>query len=140
MTKVVDWVPELIERLTLMWAGGLSAGTIASELKTTRSTVIGKVRRLNLPKRDTTVSLRTSRPPRKNGFVFGKAPPPRQVLPPSVPAETGGDVARIEWPEPGRCKWPVGEVGSPGFGFCGLEAGWRYCAEHEDRSRARGYR
>ncbi len=38
------------------------------------------------------------------------------------------------WPEPGRCKWPIGDPGKPSFKFCnhpGLPGDSRpYCAHH----------
>jgi len=124
-----DWKPENLSKLAKMWAAGQSASVIGEHFKVSRNAVIGKVHRLGLPERKTEVGLQNARLP--------SGPPPaptcanlRQPAPP-LPE---GDVARIQWPEEGRCKWPVGEPGEPGFGFCGLAAAGVYCPEHRQRS------
>lgn len=35
-----------------------------------------------------------------------------------------------------QCRWPIGEVGAPGFGYCGAPAreGGPYCAHHHARA------
>ena len=40
------------------------------------------------------------------------------------------------------CKWPIGDPGQPGFGFCEClrEPGKPYCAEHVERSVGAGTR
>ena len=141
------WTEERDERLMEMWGAGLSGSIIGEALGISRNAAIGRAHRLGLPHKKTSVSLRTEKKPdrmpapRKNGITFGRSPPPRQISPPAPPdtlAELEGDVARVEWPEPGRCKWPVGEPGRPGFGFCGAEEFYKsYCAEHYQRSRSR---
>lgn len=45
------WPEERMERLTAMWAEGLSCGEIAKALGVTRNAVIGKRHRMKLPKR-----------------------------------------------------------------------------------------
>ena len=48
----MNWTDERVERLTKLWAEGLSASQIAAQLGgVSRNAVIGKVHRLNLPGR-----------------------------------------------------------------------------------------
>lgn len=48
----MNWTDERVEKLTKLWADGLSASQIAAQLGgVTRNAVIGKVHRLNLPGR-----------------------------------------------------------------------------------------
>ncbi|KJS20989.1 MAG: GcrA cell cycle regulator [Hoeflea sp. BRH_c9] len=48
----MNWTDERVERLTKLWADGLSASQIAAQLGgVSRNAVIGKVHRLNLPGR-----------------------------------------------------------------------------------------
>lgn len=39
--------------------------------------------------------------------------------------------------EPHHCRWPIGEPGKPGFGFCGCEKATvgSYCQHHQQLSR-----
>lgn len=39
-------------------------------------------------------------------------------------------------PGDGFCRWPVGEVGSPDFFFCGAVTGETYCSTHARRASA----
>ena len=55
------WTQERVERLEEFWASGMSAALIARALGVTRSAVIGKVHRLNLPERPTLSSLASRR-------------------------------------------------------------------------------
>ncbi|MDF1608762.1 GcrA family cell cycle regulator [Hoeflea sp. YIM 152468] len=61
----MSWTDERVERLTKLWADGLSASQIAAQLGgVSRNAVIGKVHRLNLPGRAKSggqASVRTKR-------------------------------------------------------------------------------
>ena len=50
------WTDERLHLLKAMWSDGNSAKVIADELGFTRNSVIGKIHRLGLPRRQTTVS------------------------------------------------------------------------------------
>src|SRR5262245_66652669 len=83
------WTDELIDRLKVLWAEGLSATQIAAELKGakfTRMSVLGKVHRLKLPKRKERQQPDKPyiRKRRGNGVPKPPAPPPRP-RPPSPP-------------------------------------------------------
>src|SRR5690606_14401073 len=102
----------------------------------TRCGVIAKARRMGLAVRKepkgrpvqsaAVVPLDTSGPKLKK---VAKAPLPK------APAT---DIARKQLLdlEKHDCRWPVGEPGEPGFGFCAAERvpGSPYCAEHLQRA------
>jgi GcrA cell cycle regulator len=106
----------LIERL---WKEGHSASQIGKRLGRTKNMIVGKVSRMGLDARPSPIiglqKPRASRPV----VVRLKAPPPSRI---------GPVIARA-----GACCWPIGEVKSPAFRFCGSPAvilGKPYCAEH----------
>lgn len=45
-----DWTPERVALLKTLWLGGIPTGEIGRKLGTSRRSVIGKARRLGLPK------------------------------------------------------------------------------------------
>jgi GcrA cell cycle regulator len=100
------WTDALQARLRELWAQGLSASQIATELRVTRNAVIGKAHRLGLA---------------------GRPSPIRQGEPRKLTL-----VALKER----MCRWPVGHPGEPDFHFCGGEAlaNGPYCAEHHVRA------
>lgn len=49
----MNWTDEKVEQLTILWAAGDSASITAAKLGISRNAVIGKVRRLDLPDRET---------------------------------------------------------------------------------------
>lgn len=58
----MNWTDERVERLTKLWAEGLSASQIAAQLGgVSRNAVIGKVHRLNLPGRAKSGSTQIAR-------------------------------------------------------------------------------
>ncbi|MGV8840054.1 MAG: GcrA family cell cycle regulator [Bauldia sp.] len=132
----MSWTDERVELLKKLWADGLSASQIATELGgVTRNAVIGKVHRLSLSGRakPSGGSVRASRPkaprpprpPRpmtvgNTALKVASTPQPRRVV---VPAED------IVVPIPLRatiltltdktCKWPIGDPTDEAFCFCG---------------------
>src|SRR4051812_31987684 len=83
----MNWTDERVERLTKLWAEGLSASQIAAQLGgVSRNAVIGKVHRLNLPGRakagGTSATARTpkrSNPAPARPTTFGARPAARTV-------------------------------------------------------------
>ena len=134
MTAAVDdWTEERIAQLRSLWAQGLSASQIGLRIAKTRSAVLGKVHRLNLP----------PRPPPIRPRQATKAPAaPTRPKPPGRPTSTVARRPKTEPPpappEPPRqvagdgCAWPIGEPRRPGFRFCGAarQPGRSYCAGH----------
>lgn len=144
MRNYKGWSEDRIELLKTLWAEGWSASRIANRLGgTTRSAVIGKVHRLQLPGRDPKVETRrTIRAARnKSPWHRPKAPKPRRTFSTApIPLAQDFDVARknlIDL-ENDECRWPVGDVGDETFGFCALKAveGSSYCATHTIRASA----
>ena len=149
------WSEERVELLKKLWADGLSASMIATQLGgVTRNAVIGKVHRLGLSGRTKTVSTqpRTNRPKmRPNGpsrpsvqpLVFGNNALKMEARPEIMPVAPAP--APIPFPAPSpedrvtilgltekTCRWPEGDPASSEFRFCGSQTntGLPYCAYH----------
>ena len=154
----MNWTDERVEKLTKLWADGLSASQIAAQLGgVTRNAVIGKVHRLNLPGRTKSGGGSAPRPKRQPSAPraasgFNSRPAPRAV------SRSGGSAAAlrveaeaVEHVEEARdvvvpiarkltlveltertCKWPVGDPLHEDFHFCGNESGEStpYCKYH----------
>jgi GcrA cell cycle regulator len=146
------WTEEMNERLSALWAAGLSATQIAAALGcVSRNAVLGKVHRLGLPARakeaDKIPRARKPRPERRYPLIVGRILPhilphilPRTVphilaapktlhLEPVIPVAPG---CRFDELTATSCRWPVGEVGEADFGFCGEQTipHASYCAHH----------
>lgn len=141
------WTEGRVDQLKQLWADGWSAKQIAAELgSVTRNAVIGKVHRLGLSgrskMRDLIKRLRArKRVPMRtvhvvsHGTRFGVL----ESVDPGPLAEAAEDLA-IPLAQPktllelerGDCRWPVGDVGEPGFFFCGAPAAPErpYCKGH----------
>ncbi len=160
-----EWTAESVDRLRQMWRDGLSASECAARLGSpTRSAVLGKVHRLNLPGRKTAVrkrhetkrdvakrvakarATRAAKPKRAPGQFNASRPTPSelavsaaewQALQEQVAARQ--DVIRVASIidlEDNQCRWPIGE---PTRGYCGdvKVPGKSYCACHLARATAR---
>ena len=141
-----DWNDEAVSRLRSLWSEGHSTAEIGRRLGISKSAVVGKVHRLDLPARPSPVrqaKLTGARPPQQ------RAPVPKlaEIMPIELPAplpETPDAVTRPDatpsHPAPARrgtgtfrpCCWPIGHPGTPTFRFCGnpAVAAKPYCAEH----------
>jgi len=136
------WSDEQTDLLKKMVREGYSGGMIAARLGVSRNSVIGKVMRLGLHLgtsrnglgKSTASKLRKpivtpfnqrKKPTVSHKPVFEKAP---------IPQQRAEDIARKSFSELSEndCRYPVGHVGDPGFGFCGLEKvpGGPYCDTH----------
>lgn len=145
------WSEDRVQRLVDLWTAGVSASQIAVKLGEgiSRSAVLGKVRRLELPARRTVVQS-YSRPGPKSGWSDGRrqreaqrrgtvqraiSPRPARVrihTPPEVaPVEVDrSSDAWVPLPETApvslvarkigsQCAWPVGDGRVPGMVVCG---------------------
>lgn len=149
----VGWTEDRVELLKKLWAHGLSCSQIAGRLGyVSRNAVIGKVTRLGLPGRATTVRQKVRRAPNAfGGALNGKrsaraAPrPPGNPVVRAVFAATGPvDVTPEESVIPlterktvatigaNDCRWPIGDPQRSDFHFCGKGAvpGIPYCEHH----------
>jgi len=142
-----EWLEAKIEQLRTLWAiTAMSTAAIGRKMHISKSAVVGKAHRLNLP-------------PRKSPILSGETsgiPPrvvaPRRVKGPTLPPLPTSDasslhlVAALAAPAPPppaqlerpdsesrfACRWPIGEPGTQHFEFCGEHIGTNrnYCAEH----------
>lgn len=158
------WKPELVARLKELWADPtLSATKIAARINRefnttfTRSSVLGTVSRLGLQKRSNghTIDPEIRRQRRlESGRQYYKKN--RQRICGQMRARHAELIARYASPSiddsaipqeqrktimqltAQTCRWPVGEVGGPGFFFCGgtVESDRPYCSGHCRRAYA----
>lgn len=147
----MNWTDERVELLKKLWSEGLSASQIAAELGgITRNAVIGKVHRLGLSGRAKSPSSAASRPRKPRA-------PHQHMMRISRPSVRGNtalapvyEIDHEQEPElieniipigqrcsllelnEDRCRWPIGDPGSPEFFFCGGKPtdGVPYCGFH----------
>lgn len=91
----MNWTDERVERLTKLWAEGLSASQIAAQLGgVSRNAVIGKVHRLNLPGRA-----------KAGGSSSAAARPQKRPAPTAAPRAPSFASSRVQ---PRNVQRPVG--------------------------------
>lgn len=154
----IGWTDERVETLKSLWGQGLSATQVADRLGgTTKNAVLGKLDRLGLHRSKESASAARSRSGKKqtDRMREGRAKA-RQAI--GVRATTEADVvqarnnydaalARMEAANDvarksledldfGDCRWPVGDPGTRGFGFCAAPKlhGLPYCGRHAARA------
>lgn len=147
----MSWTDERVELLRKLWAEGLSASQIATQLGgVTRNAVIGKVHRLSLSGRAKPASSgpRPRKPrstphrPASHGYLAGNTalkahaqPAPRRLPTPIaaehvvVPISLNVSLMALN---DAMCKWPIGDPSEEGFHFCGHKNfnGLPYCEYH----------
>lgn len=149
------WTDERVERLKRLWAEGMSASRIATEIGgVSRNAVIGKVHRLGLAGRAKGAEAEPPRP-RKVGSAEGAAAAPCReeiAMGPDQGKAPIADGVEAALPAPVReevavarservtimelreamCRWPLGDPTSPEFRFCGNRSitGLPYCSHH----------
>ncbi|CAM5397240.1 hypothetical protein AFEL58S_01977 [Afipia felis] len=146
----VNWTPlekKIVEKLA---REGKSAEQIAQHVSrhgrtASRSAVLGLLWRMGVTSKGC------------QGAPRRKSPQPRKVEPRAVVTAPAAPVAPVvEAPvkvvcedvtlvpllqlKDHHCRWPIGDVGEPGFGFCGCSkiAGSSYCQAHTRRAAPRG--
>lgn len=121
---MTNWTEELVIKLTYWWCSGVSAGNIAVRLGNgiTRCAVIGKVRRLNLPKRETRIFIPTISGPRKN------FPKPKEKPAPLFEPEPIGPLC--DFPKRG-CRYIAAEIESGEWRMCGHDTDGSWCDFHK---------
>jgi GcrA cell cycle regulator len=136
------WTKERTEQLRKLYAEGcLSLGLIAIELGVSRNACIGMAARLGLKRERAPRQLKPQKPSpvRKTRFVnhgnrfdsTDAQPPELPILREVIDAPAAQRRTLLELTS-GVCKWPIGDVGTPGFYFCGGDAadGKPYCVGH----------
>lgn len=155
-----NWTDERVARLKELWADGASAAEIANDLRCgiSRSGVIGKAHRLNLPSHGNSNGGPKGRQatreksnrahgnkgaPKAKGIVRRVAARAASELPddPFVETDDGVDVTGlvgIMHLDAHTCRWPVRGEGSQ-RGFCGDHPveGKPYCHKHMARAYAK---
>lgn len=153
------WNEERVEKLKKLAAEGHSYSSIAEKIgATSRNAVGGKIDRLGLSAKSGKdgalrgrkhISRQQSSALIKAQRKAGKAPlglsapkpkpepkqPPALKFEPLPPEPVGiARVTSVLELEDHHCRWPIGEVGKEGFGFCGarkIDGAWQpYCAHH----------
>jgi GcrA cell cycle regulator len=159
------WPKEREERLLELAPSAHWVGEIALALGVSKNAVIGKMARMRRKGHviATDFDGRTGRPPsiaigssprrpplpRPVAHAMTTPPKPRRGLPPPDPVrpEPALDVLtmrRLDLMQlrKGTCRWPIGDVGEPGFCFCGnpTAADRMYCPVHYAVAHYRGNR
>lgn len=127
-----EWTPDHVKTLMALWAEGLPTLEIGRRLGVTKNSVVGKVHRLGLPKRQSPIS--SSPKPR----IARVASQPTRTAPPPP----SGKIITMGMLTAGMCNWPDGEPGEDDFRFCGEQVieGKPYCQHHCERAYVRGSR
>lgn len=145
--RLGGWDDARIELLKKLYADGLSASQIATELGgVTRNGVIGKVHRLGLPGRGHKI-VKASIPKKRSHAPRSKeqANTRPRITPELIPIEAlpvddvGGDhphkIASLLDLKNEHCRFPYGEPRDSNFHFCGIPqadfaVGISYCKGH----------
>ena len=153
-----SWDSERIERMTLLWRAGKSAGEIALEFgDVSRNAVIGRLHRSGLrddarehrrshgrsllrvakphptPKRRRRAIQKSRNPEIQKSLRAEIEAPTPTIDDADIPLAQRRDLDRLD----GRCcHWPVGDPLAPGFFFCGgpVNDGAPYCPAHMARA------
>ncbi len=148
--------PDAVEALRDALSRKLSAGEAAKELSTkfdvpiTRNSIIGKASRLGIPlisERKNAGWFKPSDKPKakpqklhKTVFCFRPTPagptaPVAEFSMEPIPIPVSRRVSLLDLTHT-SCRWPIGDVGAAGFGFCGANRvkpdneSNAYCADH----------
>lgn len=146
MTHENPWTAERTERLIKLWADKLTGAQIATELHTTRQSVVAKARRLKLAARPNGNGKTAKKPrakPRKRAikkllFLNNGALRLIESTEQDQPPPMAADIPPCERKQlldlnPHDCRWPYGDPGTANFYFCGQSDcpdGQPYCAAH----------
>jgi GcrA cell cycle regulator len=133
----MDWNEERTATLRKLWLEGMSASQVARQLGgVSRSAVIGKVHRLGITVREVPVRQRgavrtASRAQPRSRPVREAVIAPRPALRLAAVAEMTATQSILGL-EIHSCRWPIGDVESDDFGFCGRDKTARasYCEDH----------
>lgn len=137
------WTDERCDTLRQRWLDDTPVHQIASEFGITRSAVIGKAHRMNLPPHPA-APKHDSKPakpkkPRRPNFNIKLWRSPEPQLPQPLPSTPASDLEiphyqrrKLMQLTVGCCRWPVGEPDAKDFFFCGAERHFphAYCPTH----------
>ncbi|MBL4747510.1 MAG: GcrA cell cycle regulator [Magnetovibrio sp.] len=135
----MEWTADRIKILIAHWEEGLPTSEIGRRLGVTKNSVVGKVHRLGLKKRQSPIrqSAAGTAQPKKVKAKAKEIVITNHKTAPVIPAapkvvRPAGNVIRLEELTNSMCCWPEGEPGTAGFYFCGEPsiADKPYCAPH----------
>ncbi|MDH5489525.1 MAG: GcrA family cell cycle regulator [Rhodospirillaceae bacterium] len=118
-----EWTPDRIKTLIALWDEGHPTSEIGRRLGVTKNSVVGKVHRLGLKKRQSPIRQASSTPrPKPVKTTASKTP----VVKPSASS------VKMEELTSSMCCWPEGEPGTDNLHFCGqpIMEDKPYCEEH----------
>ncbi len=121
--SAAEWTPERIKTLIALWEEGHPTSEIGRRLGVTKNSVVGKVHRLGLKKRQSPIRQSSSQP-------RPKAPKVQRASKPAVKASAQS--VKMEELTSSMCCWPEGEPGTDDFYFCGSQVveDKPYCEHH----------
>ena len=141
-----EWTADRIKILIAHWEEGLPTSEIGRRLGVTKNSVVGKVHRLGLKKRQSPIrqsAAGTSAPKKAKAKATTTATATAKVAVKATPpvaarkaARPTGEVISLESLTGTMCCWPEGEPGTPSFYFCGEASipDKPYCASHCERA------
>jgi GcrA cell cycle regulator len=158
--RIHDWSNLRIALLTELWLAGVTGGEIGRQMGVSRSAVMGKLRRLDMLRRDrprmpvrrvarllkTEQAIPVPKPapekvPNKRHLRQNKRPlpPPEPYQAPPPPPEPAiGSFSLLDLRH-GQCRWP-GPEDRPPWSFCGARQAFdsSYCPAHHALAHNRG--
>ncbi len=139
-----DLSAEEIEAVVRLYASGISATAVGSQTGRSRNSVIGIIHRhaAHLKRGGAAPKPKTPKKPPLNavgrgvgGMIKARVEAVRAYVapvPPVVPSPA--TKCTLMELQAGMCKWPLGDPGTPDFGFCGstgdMHPNGVYCRHH----------
>lgn len=142
----VRWTAEGVEAARRLWLAGESAKAIGEALGVSRNAVIGKLNRLGVGRPEEVNRQNKGRAAQlastaaaadaaaRAADLWARSPGPARRR--ARPAESLSPTAALVDLGRHACRWPIGEPGDAGFGFCGRAAARTYCSAHGARAYA----
>ncbi|HEX3587825.1 MAG TPA: GcrA family cell cycle regulator [Candidatus Angelobacter sp.] len=133
------WTPEGDAQLTKLWnltgSEKLSCDQIGKRLGRTKSMVVGRAHRLNLPKRPSPIIYKNGKPPGPKAarvHSSSKSLPQLTSLIAAAPPRPSPPPPRLSSGRVISCCWPIGQPGADDFRFCEIpsEPNGVYCTTH----------
>ena len=138
-----NWTYNETQMLLNMLSTGQTCRNIATALRRSKNSVIGRINRLGLCRPAPPIRIKAPRPTpqlargRKQKPMRAVAPapapsPPKKLIPePPIKGRLGAGNA-VRSLEPGQCRFPIGDPVKPDFRFCcrPCEGESVYCPEH----------
>lgn len=120
--SAAEWTPDRIKTLMALWEEGHPTSEIGRRLGVTKNSVVGKVHRLGLKKRQSPIRQASSAP----------RPKPIKTKTAKVAIKPPAESVKMEELTSSMCCWPEGEPGTDELHFCGhpVMEDKPYCEAH----------